>query len=291
MVHALRTLKNRDFRLFLGGQLISLVGTWMQLVAQSWLVYRLTGSSLLLGSTAFCGQIPILLFSPLGGIVADRFSRRRVVLACQTASMLLAAVLAGLTLAGQVKVGHIFVLAACLGIVNAFDIPAAAASSTGGTGPHQRHGELRVQRFASSACRAGVLRGREGWCFLATRSAMSRSSWGSMMSTRKAPGAATSPWRHQGGLRFVQDPSRALLVLLDHGLWACPRRAQPICGQHPPRRRGRDGRLRPHPASARWSRPVLAGRPTQGWVPSWEALCSAPAWCSLPRDLLASPPS
>ena len=187
MVHALRTLKNRDFRLFLGGQLISLVGTWMQLVAQSWLVYRLTGSSLLLGSTAFCGQIPILLFSPLGGIVADRFSRRRVVLACQTASMLLAAVLAGLTLAGQVKVGHIFVLAACLGIVNAFDIPARQAFIVDMVGRKDLINAIACNSSMFNASRIIGLpwpacwwawSGRAG-ASSATRSAMSRSSWGS----------------------------------------------------------------------------------------------------------------
>src|SRR5256885_10780985 len=69
----LRALKHRNFQLFFGGQLISLIGTWMQNVAQAWLVYRITGSSLLLGSVAFAGQIPVFLTSPLGGIVADRY--------------------------------------------------------------------------------------------------------------------------------------------------------------------------------------------------------------------------
>src|SRR5437016_12270326 len=96
----------------------------MQSIAQSWLVYRLTGSSLLLGSVGFASQLPVFLIAPLGGIVADRHNRHRVVIATQIASMILAAILAALTLTGTVKIWHIFVLAALLGVVNAFDIPA-----------------------------------------------------------------------------------------------------------------------------------------------------------------------
>src|SRR5712691_6670938 len=93
-----RALRHRNFRLFFSGQLISLIGTWMQTVAQSWLVYRLTGSSVLLGSVNFASQIPVFLLSPVGGVVADRYSRHRVVIATQTAYMLLAFALAALTL-------------------------------------------------------------------------------------------------------------------------------------------------------------------------------------------------
>src|SRR5437764_3226299 len=95
----LRALKHRNFQLFFGGQLISLIGTWMQNVAQAWLVYKLTGSSLLLGSVGFASQFPVFLASPLGGIVADRYNRHRVIIATQTASMILAFALAALTLA------------------------------------------------------------------------------------------------------------------------------------------------------------------------------------------------
>jgi len=96
----------------------------MQNIAQAWLVYRLTGSSVLLGAVSFAGQIPIFFLAPLGGIVADRRSRRRIVIGTQTASMLLAFALAGLTLTKTVHVWHVFVLASLLGAVNAFDIPA-----------------------------------------------------------------------------------------------------------------------------------------------------------------------
>ena len=122
-----RALRHRNFQLFFSGQLISLIGTWMQTVAQSWLVYRLTGSGLLLGAVGFASQIPVFLFAPLGGITADRSNRQKVVIATQTASMILALVLAALTLKNRVTVNEIFILAALLGIVNAFDIPGRQA--------------------------------------------------------------------------------------------------------------------------------------------------------------------
>jgi len=110
----LRALEHRNFQLFFGGQLISLVGTWMQNVAQAWLVYKLTGSSLLLGSVGFASQFPVFLAAPLGGMVADRYNRRRVVIATQTASMILAFILAGLTIAKRITIPEIFILAALL---------------------------------------------------------------------------------------------------------------------------------------------------------------------------------
>ena len=119
----LRSMRHRNFQLFFSGQLVSLVGTWMQSVAQSWLVYRMTGSSLLLGSVGFASQFPVFLASPLGGIVADRYNRHRVVIATQTASMVLAFILAAQTLTHRITVPEIFVLAILLGIVNAFDLP------------------------------------------------------------------------------------------------------------------------------------------------------------------------
>ena len=93
-----RALKHRNFQLFFSGQVISLVGTWMQTVAEAWLVYRLTGSSALLGVLGFVSQIPIFLLAPLSGLVADRWPRHRTVIVTQTSSMLLAFTLAGLTL-------------------------------------------------------------------------------------------------------------------------------------------------------------------------------------------------
>src|SRR5580658_4051380 len=101
-----RALRHRNFQLFFGGQLISLTGTWMQTVAQSWLVYKLTGSGLLLGAVGFSSQIPVFLFAPIGGITADRMNRQRVVIATQVASMILAFILAALTLTHRITVAE-----------------------------------------------------------------------------------------------------------------------------------------------------------------------------------------
>ena len=96
----------------------------MQSVAQAWLVYRMTGSSVLLGLVGFAGQIPVFLLAPAGGSLADARSRHRIIIGTQTSPWCLALVLAALTLAGRVQLWHIFVLASLLGVVNAFDIPA-----------------------------------------------------------------------------------------------------------------------------------------------------------------------
>lgn len=119
-----RALRHRNFRLFLFGQIVSLVGTWMQSVAQSWLVYRLSHSELLLGTAWFCSQIPVFALGALGGVASDRYSRHRIVIATQTLSMLQAFLLAALTLSGRIQVPHILALAVMLGVINAFDMPA-----------------------------------------------------------------------------------------------------------------------------------------------------------------------
>jgi MFS family permease len=171
----LRALRYRNFQLFFGGQLISLVGTWMQNIAQAWLVYRLTGSSVMLGLVSFSSQIPVFLMAPAGGIVADRFRRRRVVIGTQTASMLLALVLSALTLTGAVRIWHIFVLAALLGVVNAFDIPARQAFFVEMVGREDLINAIALNSSMFNASRiigpavAGILVAGigEGWCFFA----------------------------------------------------------------------------------------------------------------------------
>ena len=118
-----RTLRYRNYRLFFGGQLISLTGTWMQQVALMWLVYRLTNSAILLGVVGFASQMPLFILSPFAGVLADRLNRHRVIIVTQTLSMLQALVLTVLTLGGIISVWHIVALSAFLGLVNAFDIP------------------------------------------------------------------------------------------------------------------------------------------------------------------------
>jgi MFS family permease len=119
----LRALHHRNYRLFFGGQSISLIGTWMQQIAMSWLVYRLTNSALLLGVVGFSSQIPIFLFASVAGVYADRWHRYRILVVTQTLAMIQALILAFLTLIGAIQVWHIIVLSIFLGLINAFDMP------------------------------------------------------------------------------------------------------------------------------------------------------------------------
>ena len=119
---AFRSLKHANYRLFFAGQGISLIGTWMQQLAMSWLVYRMTQSALLLGIVGFSGMIPSLLLAPFAGVLADRWNKRRVLVITQTLSMLQAFALAALVLTQTVSVWHIIPLSIFLGCVNAFDI-------------------------------------------------------------------------------------------------------------------------------------------------------------------------
>ena len=118
-----RPLRHRNFRLFATGQIISLVGTWVQNVSEAWLVYRLTGSSAALGLVRFAGLAPVFVLALVGGDWADRADRRRILLGTQAAAMILAFILAILCFTEQVRVWLIVVLAALLGVVNAIDNP------------------------------------------------------------------------------------------------------------------------------------------------------------------------
>src|SRR5436190_2940110 len=108
---SIRAFRHRNYQLFFSGQLISVTGTWMQSVAESWLVYRLTGSAALLGVTAFCSQIPVFVLAPVAGTVADRNNRHRIMVITQSISMVLPLVLCVLTFTGVVRPWHVFVLA------------------------------------------------------------------------------------------------------------------------------------------------------------------------------------
>jgi MFS family permease len=223
-----RALRHRNFQLFFSGQLISLIGTWMQTVAQSWLVYRLTGSGLKLGAVGFASQIPVFLFAPLGGIVADRTNRKHVVIATQVASMLLAFVLAALTLTHRITVPEIFVLAALLGVVNAFDIPGRQSFLVDMVGRGDLMNAIALNSSMFNGARvigpavAGVLVARlgEGWCFFANAVSYVAVIAGLLLMKIHAPArvsADTSPWEHiVEGFQFVNRtaPIRALMILL-----------------------------------------------------------------------------
>ena len=119
-----RALRHRNYRLFFSGQTLSLVGTWITRIATSWLVYRLTGSVLLLGVVAFFGQIPTLILAPFSGVIVDRWNRHRILVVTQVLSMLQSFALAGLSFAGIITVTDVLLLQAAQGIINAFDTPA-----------------------------------------------------------------------------------------------------------------------------------------------------------------------
>ena len=223
-----RALRYRNFQLFFSGQLVSLIGTWMQSVAQAWLVYRLTGSSVLLGSVAFASQFPVFVVAPLGGAIADRHNRHHIVVATQTASMILAAILAWLTLANRVHVWHIFVLASGLGVVNAFDIPARQSFIVEMVGREDQMNVIALNSTMFNGARivgpaiAGLLVARigEGWCFMANAISYIAVIGGLLMmkvTSRPIEGTGASPFQHiKEGFSWVKQmrPIRALLLLL-----------------------------------------------------------------------------
>jgi MFS family permease len=121
--HAWRALRHRNFRLYFGGQSISLIGTWMTRVATSWLVYRLTRSSLLLGTVSFAGQIPTFLIAPFAGVIVDRMNRRNLLVWTQALAMAQSLALAWLTLSHRINIAEVLALSAMQGLINAFDMP------------------------------------------------------------------------------------------------------------------------------------------------------------------------
>jgi MFS family permease len=223
-----RSLRHRNFQLFFSGQLISLIGTWMQTIAQAWLVYRITGSSLLLGVVGFAGQIPIFLLSPLGGLAADRWNRHKIVIGTQIASMILAFILAALTLLHVVKTWEIIALAAGLGAVNAFDIPGRQSFLIEMVAREDLMNAIALNSSMFNGARvigpaiAGILVARigEGWCFFANGASYIAVIAGLLMMKlapfRPVP-AGTSPFEHIAeGFRYIQRtaPILALITLI-----------------------------------------------------------------------------
>lgn len=223
-----RALKHRNFQLFFSGQMISLVGTWMQSIAEAWLVYRLTGSAALLGILGFVSQIPIFLLSPAGGLTADRWPRRSVVIATQIASMTLAFILAALTLTGRIKIWEIITLATLLGVVNAFDVPGRQSFLIEMVGRDDllnaialNSGMFNLARLVGPAI-AGFLVAvvGEGWCFFLNGVSYLAVIAGLLMMrdlNRTQSHDGTAPLdKLREGFRFARHtrPIRALLILI-----------------------------------------------------------------------------
>ena len=179
-------MRHRNFRLFVSGQSISLIGTWMTRVATSWLVYRLTGSALLLGTISFAGQIPTFLLAPFAGVLVDRMDRRKVLIATQVAAMVQSLALAALTLTHRITIPELLGLSILQGVVNAFDMPVRQSFLVqmvgGGSGdkadPMAGRADLsnaiainssmvNLARLIGPAA-AGLIiaASNEGWCFL-----------------------------------------------------------------------------------------------------------------------------
>jgi MFS family permease len=228
IANTFRALKHRNFKLFFSGQIISLTGTWMQSVAQSWLVYRITGSVALLGLIGFAGQFPVFLLTAFGGAVADKYNRRKILVATQTASMTLAFILAFLTLSGYVKVWHLFFIASLSGVVNAFDIPARQSFVVDMVGKDDLLNAIALNSSMFNGARiigpaiAGILVAAvgEGWCFLGNAVSYIAVIFGllRMSIERKeiAQTAGSAFEKIKEGFLFVArtKPVRALLLLL-----------------------------------------------------------------------------
>ena len=173
--HAWRALRHRNFRLFFSGQSISLIGTWMTRIATSWLVYRLTGSALLLGLVGFIGQIPTFLLAPFAGVWVDRLDRRNVLLWTQALAAVQSLLLAGLTLSKRVTIAEILVLSAFQGLINAFDMPGRQAFMVQMVEDRQDLGNaiainssmVNMARLVGPSLAGVVIAGfGEGYCFL-----------------------------------------------------------------------------------------------------------------------------
>jgi MFS family permease len=173
--HAWRALRHRNFRLFFSGQSISLIGTWMTRIATSWLVYRLTGSALLLGLVGFVGQIPTFLLAPFAGVWVDRLDRRQVLLWTQALAAAQSLLLAGLTLSKRITIGEVLVLSGFQGLINAFDMPGRQAFMVQMVEDRQDLGNaiainssmVNMARLVGPSLAGLVIAGfGEGYCFL-----------------------------------------------------------------------------------------------------------------------------
>jgi MFS family permease len=227
-----RALQHRNFQLFIAGQLTSLIGTWMQTAAQSWLVYKLTGSAALLGVFAFANQVPILFLASLGGYFGDRYNRHRGVIATQTASMILAFVLAALTLTGRIREARdawlVIVIAFLVGIVNAFDVPIRQAFLVQMVGREDLPNAIALNSSIFNGARVvgpaiagfAIKWFGEGWCFflngLSFVAVIVALSMMRIQRTESKP-SSESPFRSfVQGFRYAMSdvPIRSALLLL-----------------------------------------------------------------------------
>jgi MFS family permease len=226
----LRALSYRNYRLFFGGQLVSLVGSWITMTATSWLVYRLTGSAMLLGVVGFAGQFPGFVMGPFAGAYVDRWDRHKLLIGTQVISMLQSFALAGLTLTGHITVTAVILLNAVQGVVNAFDMPGRQAFLV--TLIEDKEDLSNAIALNSSMFNAARLIGPsiaglviaasgEGWCFLIDGFSYLAVIVALLMmrgvrKTDRRLSGATVLTQFREGLRYVTGfrPIRSLMTLL-----------------------------------------------------------------------------
>jgi len=219
-------LRNRNYRLFWLGQWISLIGTWMQSVTQGWLLARLTDNPLALGLLGAASSAPMLLFVLVGGVVSDRWVRRSVIIVTQSLSLAQALVLAALTLTGVVQPWHIIALAATLGAINAFDIPARQSFVVELVGQELLPNAIALNSTGFNAARAlgpaigGLLVAAvgEGICFLLNAISYLAVLWGLWLIQTEATGKSRArdgqrTGALQAGVRYVFERRELARIL------------------------------------------------------------------------------
>ncbi|MFF0817991.1 MFS transporter [Rhodococcus sp. NPDC003318] len=227
------SLNNHNFRRYFGGQAVSLIGTWMQSVAQSWLVLELTGSGTALGSVVALQMLPVLLFGPYGGVIADRLDKRRLMIGLQSMMGVLALVLALLTITDTVELWHVYVLAFLLGLGNSFENPARQSFVLEMVGPEDLRNAVSLNSVLVNAARAigpavaGIViaAGGLGICFLvnavsfvAVVVSLVRLD---VAALRPSPAAPRRPGQLREGLRYVAHTPTLLVPLVMMALVGC----------------------------------------------------------------------
>ncbi|HXS99230.1 MAG TPA: MFS transporter [Elusimicrobiota bacterium] len=226
----LRALRYRNYRLFFGGQIVSLVGNWMTMTATSWLVFRLTGSAWMLGIVGFSGQLPSVVLTPLAGVVVDRVNQHRLLIATQVLSMLQSFALAALMFTGRMTIPALIALNVVQGLINAFDMPCRQSFVISMIENREdlsnaialNSSMFNLARLAGPAIAGAVIAASgEGWCFLLD--ALSFLAVLVALVAMKVPARAARPKRREDARaelaeawRYVAGslPIRTLLVLL-----------------------------------------------------------------------------
>ncbi len=219
-------LRHRNFQLYFGGQLISNAGTWMQIIAQGWLVYQLSHSELVLGIVGFASAVPTLLISPWGGVIVDRVPKRNLLIMTQASAMFLAFILAALTFTHTVQTLHVILLAAGLGIVNSFDAPARQAFVVEMVGREDMPNAIALNSMMFNSARVigpavgGLLLAVVGpaWCFTINGFsflAVILGLWAMRLATRISYVQPGSPWKQlTSGLLYVSKQTELLGLIL-----------------------------------------------------------------------------